>query len=162
MSTVERNVYCASYSLPYSGNESLVNAMHKSKNLYNATLWDCLRQRYLTIFSNSDILANTWYIDLRDETARDDLSIRQWTDLHRIIEQKYLHGLAGVICSSNDTDIIDHSRVLGNVPAMVNYAPPKGGELVMLPMLPWQAYSTIGWLTDTLPSRFSECRLEAS
>ena len=39
MSTVERNVYCASYSLPYSGNESLVNAMHKSKNLYNATLW---------------------------------------------------------------------------------------------------------------------------
>lgn len=36
----------------------------------------------------------------------------------------------------------------------VNYAPPKGGELVMLPMLPWQAYSTIGWLTDTLPSRF--------
>lgn len=33
MSTVERNVYCASYSLPYSGNESLVNAMHKSKNL---------------------------------------------------------------------------------------------------------------------------------
>ena len=81
--------------------------------------WDCLRQRYLTIFSNSDILGNTWYIDLRDETVRDDLSIRQWTDLLRIIEQKYLHGLAGVICSSNGTDIIDHSRVLGNVPAMV-------------------------------------------
>ena len=81
--------------------------------------WDCLRQRYLTIFSNSAIFANTWYIDLRDETVRDDLSIRQWMDLHRIIEQKYLHGLAGVICSSNDTDIIDHSRVLGNVPAMV-------------------------------------------
>ena len=39
MSAVERNVYCASYSLPYAGNESLVNAMHKSKNLYNATLW---------------------------------------------------------------------------------------------------------------------------
>ena len=39
MSTVERNVYCASYSLPYLGNESLVNAMHKAKNLYNATLW---------------------------------------------------------------------------------------------------------------------------
>ena len=36
----------------------------------------------------------------------------------------------------------------------VNYAPPKGGELVMLPMLPWQAYSTIGWLTCTLPLRF--------
>lgn len=35
----------------------------------------------------------------------------------------------------------------------VNYAPPKGGELVMLPMLPWQAYSTIGWLTCTLPYR---------
>ena len=81
--------------------------------------WDCPRQRYLTIFSNSAIFANTWYIDLRDETVRDDLSIRQWMDLHRIIEQKYLHGLAGVICSSNDTDIIDHSRVLGNVPAMV-------------------------------------------
>ena len=39
MSIVERNVYCASYSLPYKGNESLVNAMHKAKNLYNATLW---------------------------------------------------------------------------------------------------------------------------
>lgn len=36
MSTVERNVYCASYSLPYLGNESLVNAMHKAKNLYKA------------------------------------------------------------------------------------------------------------------------------
>ena len=24
----------------------------------------------------------------------------------------------------------------------------------MLPMFPWQAYSTIGWLTDTLPLRF--------
>lgn len=36
----------------------------------------------------------------------------------------------------------------------VNYAHPKGCELVMLPMLPWQAYSTIGWLTDTLPLRF--------
>lgn len=44
----------------------------------------------------------------------------------------------------------------------VNYAPPKGGELAMLPMLPWQAYSTIGWLTCTLPSRFSEYRLAAS
>ena len=81
--------------------------------------WDGLRERYLTIFSNSDILANTWYIDLRDETVRGDLSIRQWQDLNRIIEQKYLHGLAGVICSSSDADIIDHSRVLGNVPAMV-------------------------------------------
>ena len=81
--------------------------------------WDGPRERYLIIFSNSDILANTWYIDLRDETVRGDLSIRQWQDLNRIIEQKYLHGLAGVICSSNDTDIIDHSRVLGNVPAMV-------------------------------------------
>ena len=39
MSIVDRNVYCASYSLPYKGNESLVNAMHKAKNLYNATLW---------------------------------------------------------------------------------------------------------------------------
>ena len=81
--------------------------------------WDGLRQRYLIIFSNPDILANTWCIDLRDETVRGDLSLRQWQDLNRIIEQKYLHGLAGVICSSNDTDIIDHSRVLGNVPAMV-------------------------------------------
>lgn len=81
--------------------------------------WDRLRQRYLIIFSRSDILANTWYIDLRDETVRGDLSIRQWEDLLRIIEQKYLHGLDGVICSSSDTDIIDHSRVLGNVPAMV-------------------------------------------
>ena len=44
----------------------------------------------------------------------------------------------------------------------VNYPPPKGGELVMLPMLPWQAYSTIGWLTCTLPSRFSEYRRAAS
>lgn len=77
------------------------------------------RERYLIIFSNPDILANTWCIDLRDETVRGDLSLRQWQDLNRIIEQKYLHGLAGVICSSNDTDIIDHSRVLGNVPAMV-------------------------------------------
>ena len=81
--------------------------------------WDGPRERYLIIFSNSDILTNTWYIDLRDETVRGDLSIRQWQDLNRIIEQKYLHGLAGVICSSNDADIIDHSRVLGNVPAMV-------------------------------------------
>lgn len=81
--------------------------------------WDGPRERYLIIFSNSDILANTWYIDLRDETVRGDLSIRQWQDLNRIIEQKYLHGLAGVICSSSDADIIDHSRVLGNVPAMV-------------------------------------------
>lgn len=81
--------------------------------------WDGPRERYLIIFSNSDILANTWYIDLRDETVRGDLSIRQWQDLNRIIEQKYLHRLAGVICSSNDADIIDHSRVLGNVPAMV-------------------------------------------
>ena len=80
--------------------------------------WDRLRQRYLIIFSRLDI-SKPWYIDLRDETVRDDLSIRQWEDLHRIIEQKYLHGLAGVICSSNDVDIIDHSRVLGNVPAMV-------------------------------------------
>ena len=46
--------------------------------------------------------------------------------------------------------------------SLVNYAHPKGCELVMLPMLPWQAYSTIGWLTDTLPSRFSEYRLAAS
>jgi hypothetical protein len=46
--------------------------------------------------------------------------------------------------------------------ADVNYAPPKGGELVMLPMFPWQAYSTIGRLTDALPSRFSECRRAAS
>ena len=45
---------------------------------------------------------------------------------------------------------------------LVNYAHPKGCELVMLPMLPWQAYSTIGRLTDALPSRFSECRLAAS
>ena len=81
--------------------------------------WDSPRERYLIIFSNSDILANTWYIDLRDETVRGDLSIRQWQDLNRIIEQKYLHGLAGVMCSNNDADIIDHSRVLGNVPAMV-------------------------------------------
>ena len=44
----------------------------------------------------------------------------------------------------------------------VNYAHPKGCELVMLPMLPWQAYSTIGWLTCTLPSRFSEYRRAAS
>lgn len=81
--------------------------------------WDGPRERYLIIFSNSDILVNTWYIDLRDETVRGDLSIRQWQDLNRIIEQKYLHGLAGVICSSSDADIIDHSRVLGNVPVMV-------------------------------------------
>lgn len=81
--------------------------------------WDVLSQRYLTIFSSSDILANTWFIDLRDETARGDLSIRQWKDLLRIIDQKYLHGLDGVMCSSNDADNIDHSRVLGNVPAMV-------------------------------------------
>lgn len=81
--------------------------------------WDEPRERYLIIFSNSDILTNAWYIDLRDETVRGDLSIRQWQDLNRIIEQKYLHGLAGVICSNNDADIIDHSRVLGNVPAMV-------------------------------------------
>lgn len=45
---------------------------------------------------------------------------------------------------------------------LVNYAPPKGGEFVMLPMLPWQAYSTNGRLTDALPSRFSEYRLAAS
>ena len=45
---------------------------------------------------------------------------------------------------------------------LVNYAHPKGCELVMLPMLPWQAYSTIGWLTCTLPSRFSEYRRAAS
>ena len=44
----------------------------------------------------------------------------------------------------------------------VNYAHHKGSELVMLPMLPWQAYSTIGRLTGALPSRFSEYRLAAS
>lgn len=80
--------------------------------------WDRLRQRYLIIFSRSDI-SKPWFIDLRDETVRGDLSIRQWQDLNRIIEQKYLHGLAGVICSSSDADLIDHSRVLGNVPVMV-------------------------------------------
>ena len=80
--------------------------------------WDRLRQRYLIIFSRLGI-SKPWYIDLRDETVRDDLSIRQWEDLLRIIEQKYLHGLDGVICWSSDADIIDHSRVLGNVPAMV-------------------------------------------
>ena len=46
--------------------------------------------------------------------------------------------------------------------SIVNYAHPKGRELVMLPMLPWQAYSTIGRLTDALPSRFSEYRRAAS
>lgn len=80
--------------------------------------WDRLRQRYLIIFSRSDI-SKPWFIDLRDETVRGDLSIRQWEDLLRIIEQKYLHGLDGVICWSSDADIIDHSRVLGNVPVMV-------------------------------------------
>lgn len=80
--------------------------------------WDGLRERYLTIFSRSE-MPSPWFIDLRDETVRGDLSILQWQDLLRIIEQKYLHGLDGVICSSNDADIIDHSRVLGNVPAMV-------------------------------------------
>ena len=54
------------------------------------------------------------------------------------------------------------NRILKKAIREVNYAPTKGGELVMLPMLPWQAYSTIGWLTDTLPSRFSECRRAAS
>ena len=80
--------------------------------------WDGLRERYLTIFSRSE-MPSPWFIDLRDETVRGDLSILQWQDLLRIIEQKYLHGLDGVICSSYDADIIDHSRVLGNVPAMV-------------------------------------------
>lgn len=44
----------------------------------------------------------------------------------------------------------------------VNYAHPKECELVMLPMFSWQTYSTIGWLTDTLPSRFSEYRRAVS
>ena len=44
-------------------------------------------------------------------------------------------------------------ETIPEIVAKVNYAPPKGGELVMLPMLPWQAYSTIGWLTCTLPYR---------
>lgn len=57
--------------------------------------------------------------------------------------------------------IVGHTIVLPKV-GPVNYPPPKGGELVMLPMLPWQAYSTIGWLTGTLPSRFSEYRRAAS
>ena len=52
-------------------------------------------------------------------------------------------------------------RDIGKI-CIVNYSQPKGSELVMLPMLPWQAYSTIGWLTCTLPSRFSEYRLAAS
>ena len=61
---------------------------------------------------------------------------------------------AGTLAVAPDNIRIEHH--------VVNYAPPKGGELVMLPMLPWQAYSTIGRLTDTLPSRFSEYRLGAS
>ena len=80
--------------------------------------WDGPRERYLTIFSRSD-MPSLWFIDLRDETVRGDLSILQWEDLIRIIEQKYLHGLDGVICTSSDADLIDHSRILGNVPAMV-------------------------------------------
>ena len=40
-----------------------------------------------------------------------------------------------------------------NCQVEVNYAHPKGCELVMLPMLPWQAYSTIGRLTFGLPHR---------
>ena len=81
--------------------------------------FDQPRQRYLTIFFYSDISCETWSIALREETIRDDLSIRQWTDIHRIIEKKYLQGLEGVICSSNDADIVEHTRVLGHVPAMV-------------------------------------------
>ena len=53
------------------------------------------------------------------------------------------------------------NRILKKAIREVNYAPTKGGELVMLPMLPWQAYSTIGRLTDALPSRFSEYRRAA-
>lgn len=41
-----------------------------------------------------------------------------------------------------------------DIRVVVNYAHPKGCELVMLLMFPWQAYSTFGWLTDTLPLRF--------
>ena len=37
--TVERNVYAFSYTLPFHGNGDLLVAMHKAKNLYNATLW---------------------------------------------------------------------------------------------------------------------------
>lgn len=75
-------------------------------------------------------------------------------------------------CQFNPAQQLTHHTIDGKYPitygrnntinAMVNYAHPKGCELVMLPMLPWQAYSTIGWLTDTLPSRSSECRRAAS
>ena len=37
--SVERNVYAYSYTLPFRGNGDLLVAMHKAKNLYNATLW---------------------------------------------------------------------------------------------------------------------------
>lgn len=54
------------------------------------------------------------------------------------------------------------NRILKKAIREVNYAHPKGCELAMLTMLPWQAYSAIGWLTCTLPSRFSEYRRAAS
>ena len=43
----------------------------------------------------------------------------------------------------------------------VNYRQPKGWQLVMLPVLPRETYSTIGRLTYGLPSRFSGCRRAA-
>jgi len=44
----------------------------------------------------------------------------------------------------------------------VNYPRPKGRELVRLPLFPQGDWCTIGWLTYTLPSKFSEYRLAAS
>jgi len=75
--------------------------------------------RFLTIYFYSIISHNAWLINLRDETVRNDLSIRQWQDLNRVIEKKYLHELEGVTCSSDDIDTVEHSRVIGHVPDML-------------------------------------------
>lgn len=39
MPKIDKNVYACSYTLPFRSNGALLQAMHKAKSLYNATLW---------------------------------------------------------------------------------------------------------------------------
>ena len=87
--------------------------------------YDDTHRLCLCIFSYSEDLSDSWLVDL-PETARDDLSIRQWQDISRLIEKKYIREIYGAICSHTDLTC----RTMGNVPETIMSKLPAITEFV--------------------------------
>lgn len=79
--------------------------------------YDDTHRMCLCIFFYSEDPSNSWLVKL-PETARDDLSIRQWQDIQRIIEKKYLREIYGAICSHSYCEDL-MCRTMGNVPETI-------------------------------------------